>query len=195
MFIKTVKLKSLLSGLAIVGLVAGAISVGGITKAVRTAVSERLLPIYSVERSDKKISISFDAAWGNEDTETLINILEEYNVKTTFFVVGSWVDKYPESVKALSDAGHEIMNHSNTHPHMTSLDANGIIAELNECSDKIERITGKRPKLLRAPYGDYNNTVISTLKQQGIYTIQWDVDTIDIKVMTNEYHCDIMSIV
>ena len=64
---------------------------------------------------------------------------------------------------------------------MTSLDANGIIAELNECSDKIERITGKRPKLLRAPYGDYNNTVISTLKQQGIYTIQWDVDSLDWK--------------
>lgn len=181
MFIKTVKLKSLISGLAIAGLVLGAISIGGVSKAVRTAASKRQLPIYCVERNDKKVAISFDAAWGNEDTETLIKILGEHKVKTTFFVVGSWVDKYPESVKALADAGHEIMNHSNTHPHMTSLDAEGIIAEANACSDKIEKITGKRPNLLRVPYGDYNDMVISTLKQEGIYTIQWDVDSLDWK--------------
>jgi len=76
------------------------------------------------------------------------------------------------------------MNHSNTHPHMTSLDAAGIAEEANKCSDKIEKITGKRPNLLRVPYGDYNNTVITTLRELGMYTIQWDVDSLDWKELS-----------
>ena len=89
--------------------------------ATTLANGKRLLPIYCVETDKKQIAISFDAAWGNDDTETLIKILKEYDVPATFFVVGAWVDKYPESVKALSDAGHQIQNHSNTHPHMPQL--------------------------------------------------------------------------
>jgi len=184
MFIKTVKLKPLIACSVAGALLLGGLCFGGVSKAVKTAASKRELPIYCVERNDKKIAISFDAAWGNEDTEDLIKTLNDYNVKTTFFVVGSWVDKYPESVKALSDAGHEIMNHSNTHPHMTSLDAAGIAEEANKCSDKIEKITGKRPNLLRVPYGDYNNTVITTLRELGMYTIQWDVDSLDWKELS-----------
>lgn len=117
--------------------------------------------------------------WGNEDTQTLIDILGKYNIKATFFVVGSWVDKYPESVKALHDAGHEIMNHSDTHPHMTQLSADQMNTEVNSCSDKIEAITGVRPTLFRPPYGDYNDKVVSTLRDSGYFTIQWDVDSHD----------------
>ena len=87
--------------------------------AVMASATTRQLPIYCVQRDQKTISISFDAAWGNEDTQQLIDILGKYNVKATFFVVGEWVDKYPESVKALSDAGHEVMNHSNHHDHLS----------------------------------------------------------------------------
>ena len=159
------------------------------------ANSNRLLPIYCVETDKKQIAISFDAAWGNDDTETLINILKEYNVPATFFVVGAWVDKYPESVKQLSDAGHQIQNHSNTHPHMPQLSKTQMIDEIESCNNKIEAITGKCPTLLRPPYGDYDNAVIETLTELNMYTIQWDVDTIDTKVMINEYHCAIMSIV
>ena len=79
---------------------------------VGVSAAQRKLPIYSVQRDDKTVAISFDAAWGNEDTQTLIDILERYQVKTTFFVVGDWVDRYPESAKALTDAGHEVMSHS-----------------------------------------------------------------------------------
>ena len=89
--------------------------------AVMASATTRQLPIYCVQRDQKTISISFDAAWGNEDTQQLIDILGKYNVKATFFVVGEWVDKYPESVKALSDAGHEVMNHSNHHDHLSQL--------------------------------------------------------------------------
>ncbi len=149
---------------------------------------DRDLPIYCVEKdeNDKKIALSFDAAWDNADTETLKNILGERNIKTTFFVVGGWVDNYPDSVKSLSDAGHEIMNHSATHPHMTQISREEITRELNECADKIEAITGKRPVLFRPPYGDYNNDVVGTARECGFYTIQWSVDSLDWKDLSAE---------
>lgn len=126
------------------------------------------------------------SAWGNEDTQQLIDILGKYNVKTTFFVVGGWVDKYPESVKALFNAGHEIMNHSNTHPHLPQLSREGIIKEIQSCDEKIEKITGVRPNLTRVPYGDYNDKVVDTLRGIGHFTIQWDVDSLDWKDLSSK---------
>ena len=99
----------------------------------------------------------------------------------TFFVVGSWVDKYPESVKALSDAGHQIQNHSNTHPHMPQLSKEQMIDELQSCNKKIEAITGVCPTLHRPPYGDYDNALIETLDSLNMSTIQWSVDSLDWK--------------
>lgn len=148
---------------------------------VGVSATTRQLPIYSVQRDNKVVSLSFDAAWGNEDTQQLIDILEKYNVKVTFFVVGEWVDKYPESVKALSDAGHEVMNHSDDHAHFSKLSAEQIVANVNACNDKIEKITGVRPTLFRPPYGEYDDHVILTLNDMGIYPIQWDVDSLDWK--------------
>ena len=149
---------------------------------------ERDLPIYCVDKgeNDKVVAMSFDAAWGNEDTEELIKIMDKYNVKTTFFVVGGWVDKYPESVKQLFDAGHEIMNHSNTHPHMTQITKDEMIKEVQECDAKIEKITNVKPTLFRAPYGDYNNDVVGTMRETGHFTIQWDVDSLDWKNLSPE---------
>ena len=145
--------------------------------------AKRDLPIYCVQKSenDKVVALSFDAAWGNEDTGQLIEIMKKYNVKTTFFVVGGWVDKFPESVKQLSDAGHEIMNHSNTHPHMTQISVEKMKEEVQSCDKKIEAITGKKPFLFRAPYGDYDNKVVGTMREMGHFTIQWDVDSLDWK--------------
>ncbi len=148
---------------------------------VSTATGERLLPIYSTQRTDKKISFSFDAAWGAEDTEQLIEIFDKYNIKVTFFVVGDWVDRYPEQVKALHDAGHEIQNHSDSHPHLTNLSKDNIIKEITACNDKIEAITGVRPTLMRPPYGDYDNKVIEATQSLSMYTIQWSVDSLDWK--------------
>ena len=119
--------------------------------------------------------------WGNEDTQELIDILGRYGVRATFFVVGDWVDKYPESVKALHDAGHEVMNHSNTHAHMNQLSAQEIIADVEACNDKIEAVTGVRPTLIRPPYGEYNDQVISAIRSIGMEPIQWDVDSLDWK--------------
>ena len=149
--------------------------------AVGTAATTRQLPIYCVQRDQKLVSISFDAAWGNEDTQQLIDILEKYKVKATFFVVGEWVDKYPESVKALADAGHEVMNHSNTHAHYPQLSADQVVADLNACNDKIEAVTGVRPTLVRLPYGDYDDNSINAVRSIGMEPIQWDVDSLDWK--------------
>ena len=134
-----------------------------------------------LRRARRKILLSFDAAWGNEDTQQLIDILAEYDVKATFFVVGQWVDKYPESVKALHDAGHEVMNHSNTHPHMAKLSSQDIVTELNACNDKVEAVTGVRPTLFRCPYGEYDDNVIGTVNGMGMTAVQWDVDSLDWK--------------
>ena len=136
----------------------------------------RQLPIYCVQSEEKVVALTFDAAWGNEDTQQLIDILGQYNVPATFFLVGDWVDNYPESVKALSDAGHSVQNHSNTHPYLTQCSADTIMSELNACNDKIEAITGVRPTLIRPPYGDYNDTVVNTIRSMGMEPIQWDVE-------------------
>ncbi len=148
---------------------------------VGVSASARQLPIYSVQRDNKAVSLTFDAAWGNEYTQTLIDTLNKYGVKATFFLVGQWVDKYPESVKALADAGMEIGNHSDTHPHMAKLSEKQIIDEASLCSGKIESITGQEVKLFRCPYGEYDDEVIDTLRNMGLYPIQWDVDSLDWK--------------
>ena len=148
---------------------------------VGVSATTRLLPIYCVQRDNKAVSLTFDAAWGNEDTELLISILGRYQVKATFFVVGDWVEKYPESVKALMDAGHEVMNHSDDHAHFSKLSSEEIISNVSACSDKIEAVTGVRPTLFRAPFGEYDDNVVGTLISMGLHTIQWDVDSLDWK--------------
>ena len=141
--------------------------------------SKKDLPIYCVDKQEKICSLSFDAAWGNEDTEMLIKELGDYDVKATFFVVGSWVDKFPESVKQLHEAGHEIGNHSDTHPHVNNLSLEKNIEQIQNCSNKIEKITGEKTTLYRGPYGEYNDTVIRAAKSQNHTTIQWNLDTLD----------------
>ena len=155
--------------------------VGIVASASVFAGNEKKLPIYCVETEKKQIAISFDAAWGNDDTGTLIDILKEYEVPATFFVVGAWVDKYPESVKQLADAGHQVQNHSNTHPHMPQLAKTQMKDELETCNQKIKAITGVEPTLFRPPYGDYDNAVIEVTKSAKMQAIQWSVDSLDWK--------------
>ena len=124
---------------------------------------------------------TFTSPWGNEDTQTLINILEKYHVKTTFFVVGDWAEKYPESVKALHDAGHEVMSHSNHHDHYNSLSAEQITADITASNERISAVTGVTPTLIRCPYGEYDDHVIAAIRAMGMEPIQWDVDSLDWK--------------
>ena len=151
---------------------------------VGVSASERQLPVYCVQRDDKVAAISFDAAWGNEDTQTLIDILNHYKVHATFFVVGDWVDKYPESVKALHDNGNEVMNHSSSHAHFSQLSEEQIKADIRACNEKIKALTGVEPTLFRCPYGEYDDHVIRAIRDIGMEPIQWDVDSLDWKGIT-----------
>ena len=145
--------------------------------------NQRRLPIYSVETENKKIAISFDAAWGDQFTDDILDILDEYKIKTTFFLVAFWIDKYPDMAKKIHERGHEIGNHSTTHPHMSKLSKEQIVNELKTTGDKIAAITGKQPVVFRPPFGDYNNLLIETAEELGYSTIQWDLDSLDWKEM------------
>ena len=143
---------------------------------VGAAATTRLLPIYSVGRKDKIVAISFDAAWGNEDTQTLIDILNAHGVHATFFLVGDWVVRYPESVAAIAEAGNEVMNHSSHHDHYSKLREDQVIADVKACNDKVEAITGVAPTLIRCPYGEYDDHVIRAINSIGMKAIQWSVE-------------------
>ena len=171
---------------AIFALVSSAlISVKNADRPVQTAgagtSSSRSLPIYSVATEEKKIAISFDCAWGVDYTDELLDIMEKNGVRCTFFAVQFWVEKYPEYAEKIVNAGHELGTHSRTHSYMSKLSEVEIRDELSSSVAAIEKATGHKTNLFRAPYGDYNNLLIDTAKDMGLYTIQWDVDSLDWK--------------
>lgn len=143
------------------------------------SVNQKKLPIYSVETNEKKVAITFDAAWTNQDTQQLIDILKKHNAKATFFIVGDWAEKFPESVKAFYDAGHTIANHSDTHKAFSKCSRKEIKEEIENCNKKLEAITGKKVTLIRAPSGDYTTQSLEVAKDMEMYTIQWDCDSLD----------------
>lgn len=145
------------------------------------SLSAKELPIYSVETDKKQVALSFDAAWGNEDTSKILTTLKEYNIHATFFMTGGWVENYPDDVKAVFEAGHDLGNHSENHKNMSRLSNDEIHRELNEVSEKVKTLTGYEMNLFRPPYGDYDNHVITNAKDCGFFTIQWSVDSLDWK--------------
>ena len=155
---------------------------------IGTTVSNSLrkLPIYSVATNEKKIAITFDAAWSAEDTDELIRILKKHNAKATIFALGDWVDKNPDAVKMFHKSGHEIANHSDTHASFSKITREEIKKEILDCNKKIEAITGSSPKLVRAPSGDYDNKSIEVAESLDMKMIQWDCDSLDWKLLSVE---------
>ena len=151
-----------------------------------SSTNEKLLPIYNVQTEENKVALTMNCAWNADDIDKILKILEENNVKITFFMVGDWIEKYPEAVKKIYDAGHEIGTHSDTHPHVNNLSYEQNIEELENSNDKIENIIGSRTNLYRTPYGEYNQTVIKAAQDTGYYTIQWNLDTLDYTGLAGE---------
>ena len=151
------------------------------TVTVSNSVNGKELPIYCVECKEPKIALTFDAAWGNEDTSQILDILKKHDVKVTFFMTGGWVEKYPNDVKAILAAGHDLGNHSENHKNMSQLSDEEKTEELMKVHEKVRTLTGYEMFLFRPPYGDYNNAVVKKAKECGYYTIQWDVDSLDWK--------------
>ena len=125
-----------------------------------------------------------NCAWNADDIDQILKTLEENEVKITFFMVGDWIEKFPEAVKKIYEAGHEIASHSDTHPHVNQLSYEKNIEEIEKSNDKIEKITGKRTNIYRAPYGEYNDTVIKAAQDKNYQTIQWNLDTLDYSGLT-----------
>lgn len=157
------------------------------TKAVVVLLTGRLVPIYRVDVPDKRMAVSFDAMWGTERTDKLLGVLRKHGVKTTFFLGGSWVEKYPDYVRKLVAEGHEVGNHTYSHPHLNALSPDAIREELERNGAMIAEITGKKPFLFRPPFGEYGNKVIETAKGLGYQTIQWSIDSHDWMDVTADY--------
>ncbi len=149
---------------------------------VSNTLGKRELPVYSVETDAKKIALTFDSDWDNKDIPNILETLRDNNVKATFFSTGRWVGKFPESVKAIIDEGHEFGNHSDTHPHIAKLEKEQVKDEIMKVHDKVKEQFKYDMKSFRAPYGEYNNTVIRTTREVGYEIIQWDVDSLATKV-------------
>lgn len=151
------------------------------TSLLQASASNKKLPIYRVRTDKKVLSISFDCAWGVDYTDKLLSVMQEEGVRCTFFTVEFWARKHPDYLKKISSFGHEIGTHSATHPYMSKLDKDGVNNELKTSINAIESVTGKKVELFRPPYGDYNDNLIETAKEAGLFTIQWDVDSLDWK--------------
>lgn len=167
--------------LAAFAVLRGALVVTGRSMTVSNSVNGRELPIYCVQTEEKKIALSFDAAWGNEDTAKILEILKQNDVHVTFFMTGGWVESYPDDVKAILAAGHDLGNHSENHKNMSQLSDEQKKEELMKVHDKVRELTGYEMFLFRPPYGDYDNAVVKVARDCGYYTIQWDVDSLDWK--------------
>ncbi len=142
---------------------------------------KRDLPIYSVETDENKLALTFDTAWGFEDTEKILEILEKHDVKATFFMTGEWIGKNPEAVKKIAAAGHDLGNHSENHKQMTRLSEEQCKDEIMKVHKRIKKLTGVDMDLFRPPYGEYNNMLVQAARDCGYYTIQWNVDSKDWK--------------
>lgn len=139
------------------------------------------IPIYSVETEEKTVALTFNCAWNIDDLDKILSILEKNNIKSTFFMTGDWVEKYPQAVKKLIAAGHELANHGENHKNMSQLTQQECIYEIEAVHNRVYEITGSEMTLFRPPSGDYNENVVKAVREAGYYCIQWDVDSLDWK--------------
>jgi peptidoglycan/xylan/chitin deacetylase (PgdA/CDA1 family) len=153
---------------------------------IATIAGNKLIPIYNIQTEEKVLSLTFDCAWGAEDMSDILTTLKNENVKATFFVLGEWAEKYPDVIKQMVADGHDVANHSDTHPHTNELNYDEVKNEIINANNKIKNITGKENKLFRAPYGEYNNTVIQAAMDTNNKTIQWSIDSLDWQGLTGE---------
>ena len=141
-------------------------AVGGVAP-VYLAAEKRLVPVYSVETDEKVVALTFDAAWGADKTRGIIDLLKKYDADGTFFLVGFWIDKYPEETKLIAESGLEIGNHSNNHLHMSKISKDEISKEIDSVNERIKNLTGKTPAYFRPPFGEYDNKLSERKKHGG----------------------------
>lgn len=134
----------------------------------------------------KQMSLTFDDGGSAKNVRSVIDTLDKYNVKATFFFVGSFIEKNPELMKDLVSRGHDVANHSYSHPELTKLSYAKVKNDLLKSQTILKNITGQEMKpYLRPPYGSYNSTVLKAAADTGhSHIIMWNVDTEDWKGKT-----------
>lgn len=134
------------------------------------------LPIYAVETAEKKVAVTFNAAWDDSGLDSILETLTAYDCRCTFFLVGTWAEKYPEAARKIKEAGHEIASHSYDHAHYTALESAEMQADVEKADAVIKEITGIEAALFRAPYGEYTSELVRYCRETGRYCIQWDTE-------------------
>ena len=184
MFI-TIGKKSLITAMSLV--IAGVIlacTLGATsTASVFFGKSSRKIPVYGVDvQGEKKvIALTFDAAWGADKTQGILDTMAKYDAKGTFFLVGFWIDKFEDETKAIAEAGFDIGNHSRNHLNMPKLNDNEIRSEIEYVNDRVNELTGITPTYFRAPFGDYSDRLMSALEEMNMTGVQWSIDSLDWK--------------
>ena len=152
-----------------------------VTGSVTASAESEKKPVYCVERTDNKVALTFDCAWGDSsDTLKILEILEQTGIRATFFVTGEYCDEHPDAVRKISEAGHSVQNMSDKNRHIAGMNVNDLIADTKEAAQKIKTASGKAPAYYRAPYGDYDEKSLTTLEGMGYTVVQWSVDSKDL---------------
>ena len=142
----------------------------------------KALPIgvyHNHANDENKIALTFDDGPHPRYTLEILKILDEYHVPATFFFVGENVSYYPEAARKVAESGHEIGNHTHSHPCVKKQSEEAFREQLTQCEDTIKRVTGIHPKLFRPPQGSWNTRVYEIAREKGYSVILWDVDTLD----------------
>lgn len=143
------------------------------------AIPANAVAIYRGNPSKRMVALTFDATYGDNQTTRLLQILRDNNIKATFFLSGIWPANFPGPAAAIAAEGHEIGNHSLTHPHMTQIPLTQVSNQVIRTEALIRNITGVSTYLFRPPFGEYNQAVLNTVAALGYVTIMWTVDSLD----------------
>lgn len=154
------------------------------------------MPIFYVRTEHKQVAFTFDISWGRETAVPVLDILQERNVKATFFLTGFWAKKQPDIAHRIVADGHEIASHGDAHVNLSQYDGEAIAKNLMTAHKDLEEVTGAQARFFRPPNGDYDDLVVATARQLGYETIIWSLDTIDWKnpgpdYMINRVHSNV----
>ena len=147
-------------------------------KTVTTAGGNKMA-IYNGNKNSDKVSLMINVYWGTEYIEQILTILKEYNIKTTFFVGGIWVEENQNTLKNIINNGHEIGNHGYLHKDHSKLDESSNKQEIQACQNIVKSTTGIEMTLFAPPSGAYSDLTINAAESLNMQTIMWTRDTID----------------
>ncbi|GIO93345.1 MULTISPECIES: polysaccharide deacetylase family protein [Paenibacillus] len=136
-------------------------------------------PIYRGNPNKPMVSLMINVAWGNEFLEPMLNTLDEENIKTTFFLDGSWLKKNPELAGEIVKRGHEVENHAFTHPNMSRLSRERADLEIAKTQELLKTSLGVENKWFAPPSGDFNKQTVAIAHARGLKTVLWTLDTVD----------------